>query len=44
MATCVGQRNAKTESTHQKRIKCITHTERTGRADGTEDTQDMAEN
>jgi len=44
MATCAGQLNAKKKGTHPKRIKCIIHTERTGRADGTEDTRDMAEN
>ena len=44
MATCAGQLNAKKKRTHPKRIQCIIHTERTGRANGTEDTRDMAEN
>jgi len=44
MATCAGRDNAKKDITHPERLQCITHTESTGRADGTEDTQDMAQN
>jgi len=44
MATFAGKFNAKKDITHPERIQCITHTEGTGRADGTEDTQDWAQN